>query len=118
MACLFVEYHKNLFSSSNPIQMTAVLKATPRVPTGEMNEKFLGEFSRLEVGLALKQMSPLKALGPDGIPPIFYQQYWDKIGANVYLAVLTCLNIGKTPASINHTYITLIPKIKCPERVM
>lgn len=50
--------------------MTAVLEATPQVLTGETNEKFLSEFSRLEVDLALKQMSPLKALGPDRMPPI------------------------------------------------
>ena len=69
---LFVEYYKNLFSSSNPIQMEAVLKATPQDVIAKMNESLLGEFSKLEVDLALKQMSTLKALGPNRMLPIFY----------------------------------------------
>ena len=31
--------------------------------------------------------------------------------------MLSCLNLGIIPASINHTYITLIPKVKSPKRV-
>ena len=67
--------------------------------------------------MALKQMAPLKALGPDGMPPIFYQHYWDSIGDVSSCAVLSCLNSGSIPASLNHTYIILIPKLKNSERV-
>lgn len=77
----------------------------------------MGEFTRHEVDLSLEQMSSLKALGPDGMPPVFHQHYWGSIGANVSFSVLSCLNAGKIPASINHTCVTLIPKVKCPERV-
>ena len=52
--------------------MEAVLKATPQDVTTKMNESLLGEFSKLEVDLALKQMSTLKALGPNRMLPIFY----------------------------------------------
>lgn len=51
------------------------------------------------------------------MPPIFYQHYGNSIGDDVACAVLSCLNAGTIPASINHTYITLIPKVKSPERV-
>lgn len=63
-------------------------------------------------------MAPLKALGLDGMPPIFYQHYWSPISDDVSCAMLSCLNSGTIPASINHTYITLIPKIKSPEKVI
>ena len=46
------------------------------------------------------------------MPPIFYQHYWD-----VAKAVLTWLNSGTICPSFNHTYITLIPKVKCPQQV-
>ena len=59
----------------------------------------------------------MKALDPDGMPPIFYQHYWQRIGAEVTKAVLDCLNTRKIPTSLNHTYITLIPKVKSPEKV-
>ena len=62
-------------------------------------------------------MAPLKAPGPDGLPPIFYQHYWNKIGGDVAKAVLTWLNSGIIYPSFNHTYITLIPKVKCPKQV-
>ena len=62
-------------------------------------------------------MAPLKAPGPDGLPPIFYQHYWNKIGGDVAKVVLTWLNSGIICPSFNHTYITLIPKVKCPKRV-
>ena len=63
-------------------------------------------------------MSPLKASSPDGMPPIFYWNYWDKIVVDVAQAVLTWLNLGTIFPSLNHTYITLIPKVKCLQQVM
>lgn len=79
---------------------------------------FLGPiFTREEVDVALSQMAPLKASGPDGMPPIFFHHYWGEIGGDVANAVLFCLNSGHIPAGINHTYITLIPKVKSPEKV-
>ena len=62
-------------------------------------------------------MAPLKALGPDGMPLIFFQHYWKEIGGDVADAVLFCLNSGQIPTGINHTHITLIPKVKSPEKV-
>lgn len=75
------------------------------------------EFTKGEVDLAFKQMSPLKAPGPDGMPPLFNQHYWNNISMDLSEAVLSFLNIGNIPASINHNFVTLIPKVKIPERV-
>ena len=41
-----------------------------------MNSNLIGEFTKADVELALKQMAPLKAPGPDGMPLIFFQHYW------------------------------------------
>ena len=49
------------------------------------------------------------ALGPDGVPPIFYQNFWLDIGLEISNAVLSCLNYDIFLKSINHTFITLIP---------
>jgi hypothetical protein len=70
-----------------------------------------------EVATAMKQMVSLKALEPDGMPPVFYQSYWHVVDADVLAAVLSCLNSGKIPPSLNHTYVTLISKTKNLERV-
>ena len=72
------------------------------------------EFVKAEVEEALKQMEPLKAPGPDGLPPLFYQKFQPSIGEDVSFAILNCLNSSSIPPSINQTFITLIPKVKSP----
>lgn len=37
-----------------------------------------------EVGKAIKEMEPLKALRPNCMPPLFYQTYWTNVGMDVY----------------------------------
>ena len=70
---ILIELYDNLFSSSIPVQIEETLEATPLVITAEMNNELLAPFQRSEVDFALKQMNPLKALGPDGMPPLFFQ---------------------------------------------
>lgn len=62
-------------------------------------------------------MAPLKAPGPDGVPPIFYQKCWPQISVQITSAVLSFLNSGKLLREVNKTYIALIPKISNPTSV-
>ena len=112
IAQLFIDYYSELFTTSNPSHLAEVLENIPQVVSDSMNADLVKPFVKQEVDVALKQMAPLKAPGLDGMPPIFYQHYWDSIGDDVSCAVLSCLNSGSIPASLNHTHITLIPKIK------
>ena len=70
------------------------MEQIPQVVIEEMNLELMGEFTALEVEMALKQMAPLKSLGPDSMPPIFYQNYWSLVGNDVTNAILMYLNIG------------------------
>ena len=79
-----------------------------------MNDELVGEFQEWEVVQALKQMAPLKAPGPDGMPPLFYQHFWSTVDSDVTDSILSWLN---TPSPINHTFITLIPKVDSRELV-
>lgn len=65
-----------------------------------------------EVVLTLKQMQPNKVPGPDGLDPIFFQNIWPIVWGDVTSAALKDLNTGMFSDSLNHTYITLIPKKK------
>ena len=47
----------------------------------------------------------------------FFQTYWSNVGMDVTHAVPSNLNLGSILKSINHTFITLIPKVNNPERV-
>jgi hypothetical protein len=113
----FVNYYQELFTVVPLEGVDGVIEGIqPRV-TAKMNRKLTCQFTELDVTTAMKQMAPLKAPGPDGMPPIFYQSYWHVVGEDVTAAVLSCLNSGKIPASLNHSYVTLIPKTKSPEKV-
>jgi hypothetical protein len=117
IAGMMIDYYTNLFSTSHPSNLTEAVAEVPSVVTEEMNHNLIREFRAEEVEHAIKQMAPSKAPGPDGMPPIFYQKYWHVVGNDVTSAVLSCLNSGSLLKSINHTFISLIPKVKNPEKV-
>lgn len=33
------------------------------------------------------QMAPLEGPGPDGVPAVFYQKYWEMVGPDIMAAV-------------------------------
>ena len=117
ISAIFLDYYQKLFSSSNPKVLVGDLDSIPRAVTVEMNKALTEEFQAWEVESALKQMAPLKTLGPDGMPPLFYQNFWELVRGDVIHDVLIFLNSGTLPNSLNHTFITLIPKTKNPENV-
>ena len=82
--------------------------------TKEVNSKLSSKFTHLEVKQTINQMAPLKGPGPDGMPPLFYQHYWNLIGDGISNTVLHYLNSAILPEHLNHTFITLIPKKKNP----
>ena len=111
---ILIYYYQNLFTSASPSNLEEVLMAVPTVITDEKNAMLAAEFVEAELEEALQQMAPLKAPGPDGLPPLSYQKFWPSIGEDVSKAVLNCLNSGSIPSSINRTFITLIPKVNSP----
>ena len=112
---MIVDFYSKLFTSSIPSDMERVVQHTRRVVSEDMNDGLVASFTKEEVETALKQMAPLKAPGLDGMPPIFFQHYQDSIGDDIVKAVLFYLNSKVVLPCLNHTYITLIPKVKSPE---
>ena len=82
-----------------------------------MNSKLLQEFQASEIEQALKQMHPMKAPGPDGMPPLFYQHFWPTVNSIIIMTFLDFLNHGAAPPKFYEIHIVLIPKIKNLERV-
>ena len=106
------DYYKNLFLSSRPTEVDEVVSSIKTVVTDDMNNCLISPFSQGEIECALNQMAPLKAPGPDGMPPIFFQKFWSVIDDDVAHAMLSCLNSGSLIPGLNHTFISLIPKVK------
>ncbi|XP_062021026.1 uncharacterized protein LOC133737505 [Rosa rugosa] len=110
-------YFSNMFTAT-PLDSEAIeltLAALQPCVTPEMNQKLCELYTEEEVRIALFQMYPTKSPGPDGMPPLFFQHYWESIGKDVTMAVQSFLHTGSMLKQINFTHICLIPKVQQPE---
>ncbi|XP_028113864.1 uncharacterized protein LOC114311894 [Camellia sinensis] len=112
---IVISYFQDLFTTHNPRDMDEVVDCiTPSLPAG-MAQRLTRPFVSDEVHLALFQMHPIKAPGPDGTPAFFFQKFWDLVSGDACRAMLGILNEGHYVSVINDTYIVLIPKLKHPK---
>lgn len=88
MAASIVDYYHALFSSSNPVQTGSTIDSIPSIISDDMNTQIFADYMTWEVGAVIKQMAPLKAPGLDGMPPLFYQNYWQLVGNDIIQSIL------------------------------
>ena len=110
-------FYEELFTSSNPHGLDRILDGVHEVVTEEMWVDLAKPYTVEEVEYAIKEMSLLKAPGLDSMPSLFYQTYWTDVGMGVSQVVFSNINNGSLLKYVNHTFITLIPKVKNPKRV-
>ena len=115
---VILKYFSSIYSTDHPTLFDVSLNAVAPWVTQVMNGELLGMFNEEEIKAALNQMHPTKAPGPDGMLPIFFQKYWDIVGQSVVSYVSQILNTGVMPPKLNETYICLIPKISCPQKII
>ena len=63
------------YSSTYLTRISEVLDIIPTKVMKEMNQLLIKEFTREEIEVALNQMHPIKAPGPNGMSAIFFQKY-------------------------------------------
>lgn len=103
-----------MFSSANPTHFDPVLSGVESRVTEAMNIELVKPFEVSEIYATLQQMDLNTSPGPDGLPPLFYKNFWNKVGGEVSEVVLSILNSSIIPDKLNHTFLTLIPKIHNP----
>jgi hypothetical protein len=113
----FVEYFTKLFQSDHSGEEERVLQGLEMKVSQEINEALLMAFTAEEVHVALRQMAPLKAPGPDGLSAGFFIDNWSAVGEDVCKIVLNVLNSGVMNIGMNFTHIALVPKITNPVKV-
>lgn len=116
VATKLVRYYQDLFTLFNPPQSGDTLHLIYNMIIEEMNEQLLADFMEWKVQDAITQMAPLKVPGLDGMPPFFYQNYWQLVSSDVTQSILIFL-IPHLSLHLNHSFITLIPKVKNPKSV-
>ncbi|XP_042974742.1 uncharacterized protein LOC122306380 [Carya illinoinensis] len=116
---VFRNYFETLFQSSQPgvEEIDKCLLGMSGRVTNEMNDRLKKKFTEMEVTEAVKQMAPLKAPGPDGFGPCFYQNHWGIVSSEVCRAALEVLNGNSIDPNLNYTNIVLIPKTNSPRKV-
>lgn len=119
MLGIISEYFQDIFLSSSPSSsdFASVLSCVDPKVTANMNNQLLQPFTSEEIKMALVDMNPTKAPGPDGLPALFFQKFWDIVGEDITKAALHILNEGGDMGSWNSTLIILIPKIQHPTTV-
>lgn len=114
MESTILHHFGELFTSSDPTNITELVNHLPSIVTDEMNNTLTKEFSAVEIHSALKQMHPSKAPGPDGFSPCFYQHFWPLVGNDMVEAICTFMESDAKIKILNCTHVTLIPKVKSP----
>ena len=113
--CRFISnFYESLFRSNGGRASQQLLNAVERKVTNEMNDFLMRPFTAEEVQAALDAIGDLKAPGPDGMPALFYKQFWELVGDRVVTEVLEVLSGGHMPEGWNDTTIVLIPKVAKP----
>ncbi|XP_060957652.1 uncharacterized protein LOC133029176 [Cannabis sativa] len=108
---VIVQYFNDLYTagySSND----GVIREVNCTVSSIQNEELLKPVSCEEVRLALFQMHPDKAPGPDGMGPGFFQHHWNTVGIDVVNLVQDFFHSGSFPKELNETNLVLIPKKK------
>lgn len=108
----FIHYYHDLFTSTRPQNVDQCTQAISSSVTMVMNHRLVADFIVTEINLALSQMPPFKAPGPDGFTTDFYQQNWETVQDEVCSDLPLFLNYGQMDDHINTTNIALIPKLK------
>lgn len=96
-----VDYFQTMFIANPEKGFIDFLQAMVRQVTESMYANLSQEFMVEEINVALKQMHLTKALGPDGMPPLFFQRHWHIVGSTIMEALLNALNLGQIPHDLN-----------------
>ena len=69
---MLMKFYANLFTSSNPCNLEQILEGIQPVVIEDMRIALAKLFVVEEVECEINDMAPLKALGLDGMSPLFY----------------------------------------------
>ncbi|GKC40533.1 sodium/hydrogen exchanger 6 [Tanacetum coccineum] len=75
------------------------------------------DVSNNEVKSVIFSIGDDRAPGPDNFTAVFFKKAWDVVGGDITYAVRDFFFNGKLLKELNHTIISLIPKVTSPARI-
>ncbi|CAN6722681.1 unnamed protein product [Malus baccata var. baccata] len=112
-----VGYFTELFQSSRPGQIEDIVRNVDARISPEDNNALTGPVTTAEIVLAVSQIPPSRAPGPDGFSGCFYQDHWNTVGEDVVKIIKAFWHSGTLLRQLNHTNLVLIPKVRCPKNM-
>lgn len=110
----FSKHFKELLQSSLPNILEEFENLGHNYVSNQDNIDILQEPTEEEIRSCVEKLHPLKSLGPDGFPRVFYRKYWSVVKSRTIRFVQECFRLKHVPHSFNRTFIVLIPKTKQP----
>lgn len=118
---ILLNHFKKSYDDSVPGSFESILEEINNLTLPQLSDQhcvFLHRpRSNEEIEHTVFQIGANKAPGSDGFPAFFYQEFWNIIKPDVLKAVHAFFHSGPLLTSLNHTYITLIPKVPFPDEV-
>ncbi|GJR65874.1 putative RNA-directed DNA polymerase, eukaryota, reverse transcriptase zinc-binding domain protein [Tanacetum coccineum] len=88
-----------------------------RVLDNAMADFMVRDVSNDEVKSVIFSMGDDRAPGPDGFTAAFFKKAWDVVGGDITCAIQDFFSNGKLLKELNHTIISLIPKVTTHDRI-
>ncbi|KAL8106853.1 hypothetical protein AgCh_023591 [Apium graveolens] len=111
---IFLEPKANLVQQAHSEE---VISCVSQKLTPDQNLELMKEVMEVEVKMAIFQMHPDKAPGPDGMTPAFFQKHLKILGEDVVKMTRKFFRTGVMLRGLNEMNIVLIPKKKNPTMV-
>jgi len=111
---IFTTYFKNIYSSAETIPNHDIFSVVQNRVNQAQYDYLDAKYTALDVSKTISDLKSNSAPGLGGLSALFFQKYWDIIGKDIIDYSLNILNNNGSPKDINHTYISLIPKISSP----
>ncbi|KAL2894253.1 hypothetical protein RDABS01_010162 [Bienertia sinuspersici] len=115
----FVNYYQELLGQKMEGRWEVKREIVQQGPVlnDQQQERLITTFTDEDIKKAFFSMNGDKAPGPDEFGAHFYKYNWDIVGPAVIKATRSFLESGKLLQEMNSTFLTLIPKVQCPQDV-
>ncbi|GKB94219.1 uncharacterized protein Tco_0980356 [Tanacetum coccineum] len=118
VASVFVQHYENCFGCSSLVES---ISNPNSLFSNKINPKkanfMIRSVTHLEVKEAMFSIGENKSPGSDGYTSAFFKCSWDIVGNEVTQAVQDIFKNGQLLRELNHTIISLVPKVQVPGKV-
>ncbi|KAJ0548751.1 putative RNA-directed DNA polymerase [Helianthus annuus] len=112
-----VDHYAKFFGSTMNVSMQPTPDLFHTKLTNEKAEWMVRQVTDDEIKKAMFSIAGNKAPGPDGYTSVFFKRAWNEVGNDVCNAVKEFFHNGKLLQQLNHTVISLIPKVPTPDSI-